>query len=543
VRRGRASVSDEHAADWTRWTVPLLVVLLAGAAFLPALRHEFLSWDDAKNFMENPWYRGLGPRQLAWMFTAFHMGHYIPVTWITFGFDYLLWGMNPTGYHFTNVLFHAATALAVYAVSRRLLRAALPDAAPRDLRIGAGLAALLFAVHPLRAESVAWVTERRDVVSGLFYALTILAYLEAVEGEERARPRWYWASVALFALALLSKSIVVSLPVVLLALDVYPLRRLGGARGWRRPRVWLEKAPYLGLAAAAAVIGFSALFTLGNSRSLDEMRPLYRLVLSIYGLAFYLGKSVMPFGLSPLYHLDITVTWLHFEVVAALLAFAVLLRRRASAFTVAAVAYVVTLLPVLGIFQNGPQAAADRYTYLACLGWAVILGGLAALPWRGRAVTRVVLAIWVLVMVPLTWQQVGLWHDSATLWSHAVALAPQNRAAHFNLAAAHEQAGRYAAAIAEYEDVARLSKRFQGRWYIYIGWNYERAKVDRLALEAFREALRLEAGLTDACDGVVRVAKRLGVEPGARPGCRGSAPDARRVPSPPSPWPDAVEAA
>ncbi len=497
-------------------------------AFLPALGNGWVNWDDAKNFVENPGYRGLGPRQLAWMFTAYHMGHYIPVTWITFGFDYLLWGMNPAGYHLTNVLFHAAAALAVYALSRRLLRAALPDAAPRDVRIGAGLGALLFAVHPLRAESVAWVTERRDVVSGLLYALTVLAYLDAVESTDRAKPRWYWASVALFALALLSKSIVVSLPLVLLALDVYPLRRLGGARGWRRPRVWLEKVPYLVLGAAAAVIGFRALFTLANSRSLGEMGPLYRAVLSIYGLAFYLWKSVMPFGLSPLYQLDFTVTWLHFGALAAVLALAVLLRRRAPAFTVAAVAYVVTLLPVLGIFQNGPQAAADRYTYLACLGWAVILGGLAARPWRGRAVTRVVLALCVLVMVPLTGQQVGIWRDSVTLWSRAVAMAPQSRAAHFNLAGAHEEAGRYAAAVAEYENVARLSSRFQGRWYITIGWNYEKAKVDRLAIDAFREALRLEPGLADACDGVVRVAKRLGVAPGSRPGCPGSAPGAEK---------------
>ena len=122
-------------------------------------------------------------------------------------------------------------------------------------------------------------------------------------------------------------------------------------------------------------------------------------------------------------------------------------------------------------------------------------------------------------MLPLTWQQVAVWHDSVTLWSHALALAPENRAAHFNLAGAHEEAGRYAAAVAEYEEVARLSNRFRGRWYITIGWNYEKAKVDRLALAAFRKALTLEPGLSDACEGVTRVARRLGADPGSRPGC------------------------
>ena len=502
-----------------RWALPALVITLTLVAFIPALHHEFLGWDDAKNYLDNPLCRGLGLRQLAWMFTTFHMGHYIPLTWMTFGLDYLLWGMTPSGYHLTNILFHSATALACYFLGLRLLRAALQEVAESDLRIGAALAALLFAVHPLRAESVAWITERRDVVSGLFYLLSVIAYLKAVDGTDRARPRWYWTSVGLFTGGLLSKSIVVSLPVVLLALDVYPLHRLGGARGWRRPSVWLEKVPYVALGAAAAVIGFSALFTLGNTRSLAEMGPLYRAVLSIYGLAFYLWKSVMPFALSPLYPLDATVTWLHFGAAVALLGIAIFMRRRWPAFTVATLVYLVTLLPVLGIFQNGPQAAADRYTYLACLGWVVVLGGLAARRWAGRAVARAVLSIWVLAMLPLTWQQVAVWHDSVTLWSHALALAPENRAAHFNLAGAHEEAGRYAAAVAEYEEVARLSNRFRGRWYITIGWNYEKAKVDRLALAAFRKALTLEPGLSDACEGVTRVARRLGADPGSRPGC------------------------
>lgn len=506
-------------ARGARWAAPTLVVALAVVAFLPTLHHEFLGWDDATNFLDNPHYRGLGPRQLAWMFTAFHMGHYIPVTWITFGLDYLLWGMRPEGYHLTNVLFHAATALAFYFLSLRLLRAALPDPPDRDVRVGAAFAALLFALHPLRVESVAWVTERRDVVSGLFYVLSVIAYLKAVGGTDGVRARWYWTSVGLFAGGLLSKSIVVSLPVVLLALDVYPLKRLGGERGWRRPSVWLEKAPYLALGAAAATIGFLALFTLHNAHSLAEMGPLYRTVLSIFGLAFYLWKSVMPFGLSPLYPLDITVTWFHFGATGILLGMAVLGRHRWPAFTVATIAYVATLLPVLGVFQNGPQAAADRYTYLACLGWAVILGGLAARRWAGRDVTRVVLSVWLLAMLPLTWQQAGLWHDSVTLWSRAIALAPRSQAAHFNLAVAHEAAGRYAAAVAEYERLAQLSNRLKGRWYVTIGWTYEKAKVDRLALAAFRTALGLDHGLRDACDGVTRVAKRLGTDPGSRPGC------------------------
>src|SRR3989442_3546042 len=158
------------------------------------------------------------------------LGHYIPLTWMTLGLDYLLWGLNPVGYHLTSLLLHAANAVVFFFIVRRLLTRALPSPSERGyaLTVSAGVASLVFAIHPLRVESVAWVTERRDVLSGLFYLLTILVYLRAYARGAPGR-RSYWLSVTLFGCALLSKSMAVSLPVVLLILDVYPLQRLGGA--------------------------------------------------------------------------------------------------------------------------------------------------------------------------------------------------------------------------------------------------------------------------------------------------------------------------
>src|SRR3989442_3611892 len=158
------------------------------------------------------------------------LGHYIPLTWMTLGMDYLLWGMNPVGYHLTRLLLHVTSAVVVFFLPRRLLTLAVPLASGRGhaLTVSAGFAALVFAIHPLRVESVAWATERRDVLSGLFYLLTLLTYLRACERGARGQ-RLYWLSVALFGCALLSKSMAVSLPVVLLILEVYPLRRLGGS--------------------------------------------------------------------------------------------------------------------------------------------------------------------------------------------------------------------------------------------------------------------------------------------------------------------------
>src|SRR5216117_1025474 len=368
--RGDGSMGLTSAQRWIRWLAPLLVALVTVTAFLPTLHNQFVSWDDDKNFLENPDYRGLAWTNLRWMWTT-HLGHYIPLTWMTLGLDYLLWGMNPLGYHLTNLLLHAANAVVFFFVVRRLLARALPSPSEHGyaLAVSAGVAALVFAIHPLRVESVAWATERRDVLSGLFYLLTILMYLRAREREERGRG-WYWLSVAVFVLALLSKSMVVNLPVVLLILDVYPLRRLGGALGWwSEParRVYGEKIPFVLLAAAASAIAVMAQSSVHAAVSLAQLSALDRLAVAAYGLSFYLWKTIVPLNLSPLYELrppvnpGATPFILSYGVILAISAIVLALRRRVPGLLAAWVVYVVVLLPVLGIVQSGPQIAADRY--------------------------------------------------------------------------------------------------------------------------------------------------------------------------------------
>src|SRR6266404_3096625 len=200
----------------------LSIVLAVVAVFAVGLRNEFVDWDDPANLLENQDYRGLGRAHLAWMFTTTLMGHYIPLTWLTFGLDYLLWGMEPAGFHFTNLVLHAANATLVYWLAKPLLAAALPRAGDYALRAGAAVAALFFAVHPLRAESVAWATERRDVLSGALLLGCILLYLRSI-ATEAPRRRWLLAlSVVSFALAMLAKSIVMTLPLLLLVIDCTP---------------------------------------------------------------------------------------------------------------------------------------------------------------------------------------------------------------------------------------------------------------------------------------------------------------------------------
>src|SRR2546422_787483 len=513
--RSNASVALASAQEWVRWLVPLLVVLCTLAAFLPTLQNHFVKWDDDKNFLDNHHYRGLTWQQLSWMWTT-HLGHYIPLTWMTLGMDYLLWGMNPVGYHLTSLLLHAASAVVFYFVVVRILTLALPRLADRGhaLVASAGFAALVFAIHPLRVESVAWVTERRDVLSGLFYLLTLLTYLRSCERPELGR-WWYGLSVALFGCALLSKSMAVSLPVVLLILEVYPLRRLGGSLGWASAsarRVYLEKIPFVLLAAAASARALLGQLWSSARVSVAPLSALDRLAVSAYGLSFYLWKTVVPLNLSPLSMLPRTVNpaatpfIVSYGGVLAVTAIALALRRRWPGLPAAWLAYVVVLLPVLGIAQSGPQIAADRYTYLAALGWAILAGAGLLSCWRlstsstigapttwGLAgiATGIVIALGV-----LTWNQVRVWHDSERLWTHARAVDPNSFMAHNNLGYALDRQGRLAEAIGHYRQALRIKPDY-AEAHNNVGQALDRQGKPAEAIDHYQTALRIKPNYAD----------------------------------------------
>jgi len=469
-------------ARWLPATVVAVVTLLT---FLPSLANGFVNWDDDENFLWNPHYRGLGWAELRWMATAVQQGVYVPIAWLTLGLDHVLWGMNPAGYHLTSVVLHSTNAVLLYLVARRLLAAGLGVArgAEPSIRLGAAVAALLFAVHPLRVESVAWITERRDVVVGLFTLLTVLAYLRAVRRGERGRLQagWYGAALGCFALALLSKAIVVALPVALLALDVYPLGRAETAADPRARRrrilgLVVEKLPFLALAAAVSALTLAILSSRGLLASRDALGIAQRLALSAHALVFYLEKTLVPWALSPLYTLFHPIVpasprYLAAAVVVALLtAVLVAARRRWPAGLTAWVASVALVLPVLGIFHSGPQAAADRYTYLAGMAWA-LLGG-AGVAWcclavqAGRAPARLgrlaaggAVAL-IAGLVALTVLQVRVWHDSVSLWTHAAAVEPESDVPIFYLGWALTDARRFDEARAHWSRaLARVPDR------------------------------------------------------------------------------------
>jgi Tfp pilus assembly protein PilF/uncharacterized membrane protein len=499
-----------------RWLVPVIVALLIGVAFLPALQNGFVDFDDKVNFLSNPHYRGLGLDELRWMFTPF-WGHYTPLTWLTLGLDYLLWGMDPAGYHLTNVLLHVATAVAFYFLTIQLLRLATGSGGEdKALWAGAAFAALFFAVHPLRVESVAWITERRDVLSGLFYVLTIFAYLRAVDRVGHGA-RWYWGSVVLFACALLSKSMAISLPVVLLILDVYPLRRLGGPVGWwsaSARRIYTEKIPFVLLAGVASAVALVALsHFLVTSSSIDWVSPLDRLSISGYGLGFYLWKTVAPLNLSPLYELPIkinpwspTFIW-NYIIVLIFLVLTFTLRQRLPGLLAAWLAYVVILLPVIGIVQNGVHIAADRYTYLACLGWAIMAGAGIFYCWQPLVRRRIgprtfvftngVAAVVVVGLGGLAWNQAQVWHDTDRLWKHVLSAAGESKIAHNNLGNAMFKRGKLGEAIKHYRQALRVDPAYV-RTHNNLGNAMLKQGELGEAIKYYRQALQIDPASEDA---------------------------------------------
>ncbi len=474
---------SQRRIDW--W--PVVIAIVTVTAFAPALRNGFVDLDDQANFLDNQGFRGFGPARLWWMLTAFHLGHWHPLTWLTLAVDYTLWGLDPAGYHLTSLAWHVANAILLYLLARRLLVRA--GVAPPRVEAAAVLGTLLWAVHPLRVESVVWVTERRDLVSGCFVLLTLLAYLQRPAGP---RP----LAVVLAALALLGKASAMVVPALLVVLDVYPLRRLGGPVGWTTVaarRVWYEKAPFMALAVGGGLLALAAQRSGGALRSLEVVPVGARVGAALYQIGFYLWKSVLPVRLLPVYEYPVDMSALHplalagAATAAAVLGAAWLLRQRCPAVAAAAAAYLVALGPTLGLAQSGPQVAADRYTYLAMLGWSV-LAGTALLASRGRFV-RPLAAVVVGTLGVLTALQTTTWRDAATMWTRAVRLAPDNAFAQYRVGDVERLAGNTEGALGRLREAIRLRPYFPEAQSDLAALLAGRGQLDE-ALAHYREAVR-----------------------------------------------------
>ncbi len=497
-------------ALWVAIALPVLVTVISFVAFWPALDGEFVSYDDDRLFVTNTSYRGFAPAHLSWMFTTTFMGHYQPLTWLSSALDYTISGMNPASYHRNNLILHALNSLLVYFVALRLLTVAFrlqPTEHPAVLRLASAVTALLFAVHPLRVESVAWASERRDVLSVFFLLLALLSYLRAFRAEEMSVRSGgaYVCSWVLLGLSLLAKSWGMSFFLLLLILDVYPLRRLpASATQWLangRWHVWAQKIPYVILGLAAAVMaGYAQQSALSTMRSLEEWSILNRVVQAFYGLSFYLWRTLWPAHLTASYELPYHLNPLALRYVLAFVgvlvgvAAVILLRRRCPALMAATLAYVIILAPVLGFVQSGPQFVAEKYSYVSCIGWALLAGGGLFILWRRVsrgwiATSGVIVAAIVVLLLICTWRQSEVWHDSKSLWRNAIASGIPSAQAHANYGILLRKEGRLDDAIGHYRTALDIRPDAGNAWYA-LGNVFKEKRNYVEAEEAFHEAVK-----------------------------------------------------
>jgi tetratricopeptide (TPR) repeat protein len=458
--------------------------------------HEFVSYDDPGYVAANQALRnGLTRESLWWAFTTFESYNWHPLTWISYLVDYQLHGLHPGGYHLTNVALHATNTLLLFVILRRMTGQAWPSA----------LVAALFGVHPLHVESVAWISERKDVLSGCFWLLTIGSYVRYAERRTRA---WYVTTLALFTLGLMAKAMLVTLPFVLLLVDYWPLGRWQPSfePDARRSlgRLIVEKVPFLAVAAAASAMTVYAQSAGGAVAALERFPLSARVMNALVSYVAYLGKTVWPTGLSVRYpHPGVTPVWK--AVVAALILLAVtgMAARWLRSRPYVAVGwswYLGTLIPVIGLVQVGDQAMADRYTYIPLIGvFIAVAWGLrdaAATRPRVRAVVLWVVAPVVVALTAAAWNQTRYWRDSVTLYEHSLSVIEGDPLLHYNLANELREQGRLDDAVRHYEEALRFDPNYVAAHTNLGPILAQQGRTDE-AIDHYTAALRLKPDVAE----------------------------------------------
>jgi protein O-mannosyl-transferase len=479
--------------------VGCVLVALDLLVFAQVVQHDFISLDDSSYVTDNPMVQyGLTGAGVIWAFTTNHAANWHPLTWLSHMLDADLFGMSAGGHHATSLVLHVVSTLLLFLTLHRLTGALGRSA----------FVAALFGVHPLHVESVAWVAERKDVLSTCFWWLTIWAYAAYVRRPARGR---YALVVVALSLGLLAKPMLVTAPIVLLLLDVWPL---GRAPGFRLNRAWWllirEKWPLFAVVCASVVITVVAQRQGGAVAALGQLPVEARVENAALSYVAYLGKAAWPAGLSVFYEFPHAIPLELFAGACVLLAgitvLALRLARRHPYVGVGWLWYLVTLVPVVGFVQVGSQGMADRYTYVPLVGIFIAFAwGISDLTvrWRARprwALPAAATAIVVVLAIDAR-AQVGYWADDLTLWTHAAEVEPQSALAHANLGGILGRRQRWDDALPEFERAHTLNPELPGvkesLVTVLLNRGLTQASAGRMqdALSDFGEAVRLQPDL------------------------------------------------
>ncbi len=493
MSRRDAAVQQNRDDGKTRF-VFLVIIIVTLLCFLPDIYNDLLlTWDDGATIINNEHIRHLNFDTLLWAFSDFYCSDWLPLVWISFALEYAVWGLNPAGYHLTNNIIHALNAGMIFLLFLELLRVYIAlnrtDNAKSSMLSGNGaifcalLAALLFAIHPLRVEAVAWATGRKDVLSLFFGLPAVLAYLQHAQvsitrTQNTAHPlsftttAFYWPSVVLYCLSLFSKPMLVTLPLILLVLDWYPLERFNrqDIKG-----LLLEKTPYAICAGFISVIIMNA--HAGAVMPMSESNMLSRALIAIKSIMSYIYVTLWPIELSPFYLHPLNVSMLTREYaipVLFLTAFtlcAALLIKRQPVLISAWLIYLLTLIPVLGFTQVSLTAMADRYTYvpgipislLCALGLTALLARLSDFRYLTYAV-RTGILLMLLTGIYLTERQITFWKDDVALWSRAIDVQPHfSGKMYFQRSMAFTLKGEHQKALADINEALAIATRKNNR--------------------------------------------------------------------------------
>ncbi len=508
----------------------LLLTLVVLAAFWQVRNSDFVNFDDPRCTTENLHIQGgLNPEFLKWAFTTSHAGYWQPLTWLSFAMDYQLFGLNAGGYHIVNLLLHIVNTLLLFLIFNRMTHALWKSA----------FMAALFALHPIHVESVAWIAERKDVLSAFFWMLTMGAY---VLYAEKPGVRKYLLTIVLFSFGLMVKPMLVSLPCVLLVLDYWPLGRLrfndsldvpkipeskkekksarkisASARSKEATlpeqsqflqRLWpviREKIPFFALSAISSIVTAIGQQKAGAMESLEILPIATRIGNALISYIRYIGMTIYPHGLAVFYPYRGTISpWEVFLAAAFLLIATLMIFRWAAKMPYLVMGwlwYLGTLVPVIGIIQVGMQSMADRYTYIP------IIGLFVATTWAVPDITRnwryrqyILSAGAVIVLSALmfsTRMQVKYWQNSITLFEHAIQVTDNNYLAHNNLGVALSSTGKREEAMAQYREAIRIKPNYENAIFNLANNLSAQGRTDE-AILCYQEALRLRPNYAKA---------------------------------------------
>lgn len=408
---------------------------------------DFVNFDDPYYIYENPRVlKGLSPDNIRWALAAIHFSNWHPLTWMSHMLDVSLFGTHPGGHHLTSVLLHMLNSVLLLTTLWRLTGSLSKSS----------VVAGLFALHPLHVESVAWVSERKDVLSTLFWILAMRAYDSYATCPNIKR---YLMVAMWFVMGLMTKPMVVTLPCVLFLMDIWPLDRLRSALD--RRRCVMEKLPLLALSVASGVITIIAQAKGGSVQEIGDYPLLVRAANALQAYMMYLWKTIWPLNLSPYYPYPKEISLLKAGVSAIFLTgaslFALRFVKNHPYVTVGWFWYLGTLLPVIGIVQVGAQAMADRYTYVPLIGIFIVFAwGIPDVFGFSRRVLQMAVSVMMIGLAGLSWVQTGFWRNSGTLYGHALAIHPNNLFAHINLGVHYANLKLYEKAIEHFEKATTI---------------------------------------------------------------------------------------